>query len=198
MIEVEIKLKVSSPEVVEQQLRQLGFAYHAAYLQEDSYYDNRDGLIRSDGQALRLRTITACGDGKPSSHTCITFKGKKLDTVSMTRQELETEVGDRFVLDRILQALGYQVIPPSVVKHRKEYVRSGFHLPDDNRTQITMNACLDQVDGLGDFLELEMMTDEDERGMALDCIEEMLHKLGYSICDTTTSSYLSMLQGVED
>ena len=57
-----------------------------------------------------------------------------------------------------------------------------------------MTACVDQVTGLGDYLELEIMVEtEAEREGALQRIENVLASLGYSMKDTTRHSYLSML-----
>ena len=57
-----------------------------------------------------------------------------------------------------------------------------------------MTACVDQVTGLGDYLELEIIVEtEAEREGALQRIEKVLVSLGYSMKDTTRHSYLSML-----
>ena len=62
-----------------------------------------------------------------------------------------------------------------------------------------ITACMDQVENLGNFLELEVVIPEKEdRKEALQQIEEILHKLGYTLKDTVRNSYLSMLQGRED
>ena len=47
---------------------------------------------------------------------------------------------------------------------------------------------------VGDYLELEVIADSDEKKeQALEQIEEILQILGYSMQDTTRTSYLSML-----
>ena len=57
-----------------------------------------------------------------------------------------------------------------------------------------ITACADSVTGLGDYLELEVIADSNtEREQALEQIEEVLQILGYSMQDTTRTSYLSML-----
>ena len=59
------------------------------------------------------------------------------------------------------------------------------------------NRCgwLDDVKGLGTFLELEIMAEsEDARPAALDRIEEILQSIGHTMADTTRASYLSQLQ----
>lgn len=203
MIEVEIKLKITKQPVdqLEEMLTSAGFVYRETIVQEDRYYDNTDSFVRRSGQALRLRNIQE-ENGK--QETVITFKGKKLDGISMTRQELETTVGELTVLDEILQALQFHVVPPIVRKTRKEYVLNVDHaneceeLNGKNKEVKEMHACVDLVEGLGAFLELEIMAEEDNRKTALDKIESMLQSLGYSLEETSTNSYLSMLQGVVD
>ena len=57
-----------------------------------------------------------------------------------------------------------------------------------------MTACVDQVTGLGDYLELEIIVEtEAEREGALQRIENVLVSLGCSMKDTTRHSYFSML-----
>lgn len=195
MIEVEVKLPIDSAERIESKLLNMGFICKKTITQEDRYYDNKEGMIRGTGQALRLRCV--------DDDCCITYKGQKLDSVSMTRQELETSVGDKDVMDGILRQLGFEVVPPKVKKLRREFsmVWAGT-VPAVTEAipvrEYDMHACLDQVEDLGDFLELEIMAEENDRMNALAEIERVLNELGYKMSDTTTNSYLSMLQGIED
>ena len=109
----------------------------------------------------------------------------KLDQVSMTRQELETEVGDGETVRKILEHIGF--CPVSAVEKKRLYFNKN-----------NMTACLDNVKGLGDYLELEILTDtEEKRTEALKQIEDVLEALGYSMEDTTRTSYLSMLMKKE-
>ena len=55
--------------------------------------------------------------------------------------------------------------------------------------------CLDQVEDLGDFLELEIVvSEENEKADALNKIISLLHDFGYGADDIIRTSYLSMLQ----
>lgn len=185
MIEVEIKLPIKEKEAVEAALQALGFTPSACFCEEDIYFDHASGQIRKNGEALRVRTITDLQTGQ--KETVITFKGKKLDAVSMSRKELETGVADGEVCMQILEALGFQAVQPMVQKTRQEYQRE------------RMTACVDEVQDLGTFLELELVISEEEsREEALQEIDKELQKLGYSLKDTTRTSYLSMLQQMED
>ncbi len=181
MIEVEIKLPIPEADNLKAKLLNLGFR-ESGYLQEhDTYFDNPEGSIRANGQALRVRVTKDPETGKASAQ--INFKGKKLDRQTAARQELETGVEDGAVCREILRAIGYVPVAPEVRKERRMLCMD----------QVT--ACLDRVDGLGDFLELEILVErEEERDAAVGRIEDILGHLGYLLSDTTRTSYLSMLQ----
>ena len=112
----------------------------------------------------------------------MTYKGPKMDAVSMTRKEFEMQIDDAKVGKDILVSLGYVKMYP-VVKIRQYY----------SQNQVTV--CLDQVEGLGDFLELEIIVSQaDEKKKALDILASTLEGLGFTDKDTIRTSYLSMLQ----
>lgn len=185
MTEVEIKLPIPNRQKTIEDLISLGFQAGSTIVETDVYFDNDKEQVRKNGEALRVRRIQNLETGEAQS--VITFKGKKLDQVSMTRQELETGISDAETGIRILSAIGFSPVLPKVVKKRQPY-----HWKQ-------MTACVDQVQNLGDFLELELVIGEDEkRDLALRKIEEILIKLGFQMSDTTRTSYLSMLQNRED
>ena len=91
-------------------------------------------------------------------------------------------MADGDVCRDILLSLGYRELSP-VRKLRQYYHRD------------TLTACVDQVEGLGSFLELEMLVDtEEERPQALNQIESLLQELDCRMEETTRYSYLFMLQ----
>ena len=182
MIEVELKIPLKySLERTAANLGELGFAPKSFVREQDTYFDTSIGQIRQNGEALRIReTSKMWGE---QTETRITFKGHKLNTRSMTRQELETTIGDAETGMRILQALGYRPVRPTVIKIRREYEKE------------SVTACLDQVEGLGDYLELETVIAEGEdREGALQLLEQILKQLGYTLAETTRTSYLTQLQ----
>lgn len=178
-IEVEIKLRISDKKRIEKTLKEIGFRKAKLVMESDTYYmaDHHD-FVGLD-EALRVRSTENKITGERSA--AITYKGAKLDNTSMTRQELETSVGDGNICREILERIGFQPVP--VVEKLRQY----YH-----RDNIT--ACVDAVTNLGDYLELEIIVDaKDKREDALDQLEQILHTLGYSMQDTTRTSYLSML-----
>ena len=178
-IEVEIKLKVHNKEQLEHSLKQQGFTAVRLVVETDTYYTAVHHDFAKLDEALRIRTVKDQISGKETA--VITFKGAKLDQVSMTRQELETEVGDAKTARKILESIGFQPVIP--VEKQRQYFHRG-----------NMTACSDSVKGLGDYLELEILTDsEEKRTVALHKIENTLKQLRYSMQETTRTSYLSLL-----
>lgn len=188
MIEVEVKLKIDSAESIEKKLIELGFRKGQTLQEIDYYYNGVDRDFRASGEALRLRlvesldgsAVVADRPGEPLIQ--MTYKGPKLDNVSMSRVEHQVNIDNFETMLSILSSLGYKPVEP-VIKLRRELFSE------------EICACVDTVDGLGDYLELEIMVDEEsQRENALDRISVVLKQLGYSISDTTTTSYLSMLE----
>lgn len=181
MIEAEVKLPVRDLEEVKKQLIQKGFVPLSHIQEKDVYFDDAQGQIRANGQALRIRKTMDMKTGSTAGQ--INFKGKKIDTLTMTRQELESIVDKADICIQILEAVGFHKVFPKVIK---------------DRTMLQygeMTACLDQVEGLGDFLELEILVDrEEQKDAAQERIASVLETLGYSMADTVRRSYLSMLQ----
>ena len=181
MIEIEVKLRIKDVAVLEKKLLEQGYKLIETLRETDTYFDGGINGIKKSGQALRVRRTVNCVTGKEQS--AITFKGEKIDAVSMARLELETVVESGEAAERILCALGFYPVQPIVVKIRK-ILRNG-----------DICACLDDVQGLGTFLELEIMAESEEaRPEALDRIEKILKSIGYTMADTTRASYLSQLQ----
>ena len=112
MIEVEVKLPVADLDTIKGKLLKMGFKETAIIKEHDTYFDNRQGDIRANGEALRVRETKDHLTGE--SRAQINFKGKKLDTCTMTREELETGVEDGAICRNILQAIGYAPATPEV------------------------------------------------------------------------------------
>ena len=178
-VEVEIKLKINSRTDLERVLEETGFVRADLVLESDTYYTSDHHDFAALDEAFRVRSTENRMTGKRSA--AITYKGAKMDNISMTRQELETTVGDAKICRKILEHIGFRPVSPV------EKLRQYFH-----RENIT--ACVDTVTNLGDYLELEILVEtEEKKEAALDKVKEILQTIGYSMQDTTRTSYLSML-----
>ena len=181
MIEVEVKVAVKNRLQIENSLWQLGFVKGDLLQESDYYFDSKFNKLRERDMALRIRSCENLTSN--AAEHFITFKGPKMDHVSMTRKELEMKIESAETGIEILCALGYEPVLP--VRKFRQHLTMG---------EIT--ACLDQVDDLGDFLELEIIVQqESEREPALNKIIALLHELGYAPDEIIRTSYLSMLQG---
>jgi adenylate cyclase class 2 len=149
MLEIEMKFPVPEFSTVMTQLQQWGPG-DPIHRQEVDHYFNKPAyrdFARTD-EALRVRQV--------GSANFVTYKGPKRDGGTKTRTEIEVGLakGDQAAQDfrRILAHLGYE--PVAVVrKDRRIYHfdRGGFHL----------EVCLDDVEGVGTFAELEIQAPED-------------------------------------
>ena len=177
MIEVEIKVEVKHYSEVEAALQRMGFA-KGNLVKESDYYFDKD--LRIDDKALRVRKYKDMETGQEEAF--MTYKGPKLDEVSMTRQEVEIQIDNADTGKEFLEALGYELIAP-VVKNRQYYKKD------------EMTACLDRVENLGDYLELEIVVaKEPQREDALKKVVDVVNALGYNEEAIIKTSYLSMLQ----
>lgn len=179
MIEVEVKVPVNDKFKIEEIILQLHFTKGNLVKETDFYFDNEAGNFRKGDKALRIRECENLTQN--TKEAFMTYKGPKMDNISMTRKELEIKIDDAKTGKDILENLGFVPVHP-VIK-----LRQYFHKDD-------MTACLDQVEGLGDFLELEVVVaDECEKEGALEKLFTVLGELGYEKDEVVRTSYLSML-----
>ena len=177
--EIEIKLPVKNSQEVLDILKDIGFMVKKEIQEEDIYFNSEYRNKKERDEALRIRKSRDCDTGEQKVQ--INFKGPKIDAVSMSRMELETEVQDGETMEKILTYLGFLPVA-SVFKVRK-YL-----------THREMTACVDRVEGLGEFLELEVVAEtEEKREIYLEQMKEILNALGYSMEDTVRTSYLGLL-----
>lgn len=178
-LEIEIKLPIRSREIVKKELLAMGFREGACCREEDLYYNSACHDVVKRDEALRIRKSTDLSTGVCRAQ--INFKGKKMDQVSMSRREYETGIEDPKRMHEILTGIGFY--PVAGVKKERQYLCRG-----------NMTACLDQVEDLGSFLELEVLAeDESLREGYLQDMAKLLEGLGLSMEDTVRTSYLGML-----
>ncbi len=182
MTEVELKATLTDQQaaVMPERLLALGFAPSAALEETDLYFNGsgeRD--FRKTAEALRLRRRRDLAAG--TEGVLMTYKGPKIDPRSNTRTEHETSVGDLETGRKLLEALGLQA-QFTVDKTRREYTGRG------------VTVCLDAVEGLGSFLELEtLLEDGSGRDAAVDRLLALLDQLGVSREALSRKSYLELL-----
>jgi adenylate cyclase class 2 len=178
MLEVEMKFPVPDFTAVERRLTEWGARPCAARQDVDQYLNAPDRDFAKTDEALRLRCI---GDAN-----FLTYKGPKRDAQTKTRTELEIPLRDGSAaadeMFRLFQHLGYRPVR-QVRKQRRvlELERDGFHL----------EACLDEVEHVGKFVELEIQAPEERLDAAREVLLRTAGELGLSASERR--SYLELL-----
>ncbi len=171
MIEVEIKASAGRIDVAGK-LNELGAIFVKKVRQIDSYYNAPHRDFKDTDEALRLR--------EQGGRVYLTYKGKKLDLLSKTRKEVEVEVSDRAKMEDIIISLGFKKTL-DVIKERQIYHYKGAEI------------CLDHLDGLGDFVEVEMQAENmDTVPQKRDEVVAILREIGVT-GDLIRESYLEMM-----
>jgi len=140
-IEIEVKAKIKNFDDIISRLKEIGCILNQPVTQDDCVY-NKKGINPKDKShgtpVLRIREQL----GR------ITFTLKKNRNNELDCIEKEVDVTDKDTLKDILELLDFE---KTVEVHKKR--RRGKY----NDYEI----CLDEVDGLGSFIEIEKMSEED-------------------------------------
>jgi len=178
MLEIEAKYPLPNAGGLATRLREWGAALMEERVDADHYFNAPDRDFARTDEAFRIRRI--------GNRTFLTYKGPKLDAVTKTREEIEVPVaeGDEPAADlvRLVEKLGYHSV--AVVRKRRtvyELKRDGF----------TLEFCIDTVEGVGDFAEIEIMAEQNDYERARDLLQKVAQELGLG--SSERRSYLQML-----
>ncbi|RLA94702.1 MAG: class IV adenylate cyclase [Deltaproteobacteria bacterium] len=140
MMEIEIKARVKNRDEVKERIKSIGNFVRKEH-QEDLYFDSPYRNFVESGEVLRIR--------KTLHKNTLTYKKKRTDERARIRIEHEAKVESGDDIAEILEDLGFI----QIAKIRKE------------REIYNTNECkieLDMVEGLGEFVEVEILIPEDE------------------------------------
>ena len=177
-LEVEQKYRVANLVEIRARLVALGARLAEPIDQADTYFAHPARDFAQTDEALRLRRV--------GLQNCITYKGPKLDQETKTRRELElpvppgVEAFERHT--ELLVALGFRAV--ATVHKRREAAQ----LPWNG---IVVEAALDAVAQVGQFVELEVSSDEQNLQEAQACIASLAKHL--DLRDSERRSYLELL-----
>ena len=176
--EVEQKHPVEDERALFERLAERGVEVGPRVEQMDHYFAHPARDFARTDEALRIRTV---GD-----KSFVTYKGPKVDTATKTRREIELPLpsGNTGAAQfaELLTALGFTL----VAEVRKS--RTPVHLAWQGRT---VEAALDDVAGVGAFVELETAADEAELDAAKSCLASLAKEL--KLTTPERRSYLEML-----
>ena len=192
MKEIELKAQYDSSKRpdLEQYLKEQGFQEVCSFNQQDEYFNHPERDFRTTDEALRLRRE----QHDDAVHCCLTYKGPNASGIGQSRRELETRVKDEQKMRQILQALGFHSVA-EVKKRRKEYKKED------------LTVCLDELDGLGSYIELEIVLPENDKMLASpsgtdnrdsnteDRLRELLSELSFIRPVVEPLTYLELVMG---
>lgn len=178
MLEVEVKYRDADHAALAARLAEWGATADPPRTDADQYFNAPDRDFKQTDEAFRLRRI--------GRKNLLTYKGPKLDAATKTRAEIEIPLadGDGPAADahRMLVSLRYR--PVAVVTK----TRRVFHFTRDG---FAVEACLDDVEGVGAFAELEIVADESRMGEAKAAVLAVAADLG--LTQVERRSYLELL-----
>jgi len=178
MLEVEQKFTQVDFETLRHKLRNLGATGTERHLQEDEYFNAPDRDFATTGEAFRLR--------RSDDQILLTYKGKRQQKEVKVRPEIEIPLAlgceSLAHARQLLLHLGYR--PVAIVRKRRESYRL------DHQGQ-RVNICLDEVEELGRFAEVEMVGPEDQHEQMAAQVQALAKHLGLS--QPEPRSYLRQL-----
>jgi len=192
MIEVEIKVKISDPNQVMKRFEENKGVYKISLHHEDTYFNMPKGLrdFKQTDEALRLRkSIEFNRDNKAIAqiiHYFITYKGKKIDKTTKTREEIEVKISEIEDMKNLLKLLGFREVF-TVVKERELYE---FLFKD-----VRIEALIDYLPILKQhFVEVELMTESyEDIEKSRKILFQFLEKFGVNKEESIRKSYLELI-----
>lgn len=179
MIEVEIKFRVPDQSLIDRLSADTGLEFGPPQIQRDLYFNHPQRDFRITDEALRIRST--------GEENCLTYKAAKLDTLTRTRPETEIPLGPGpqtvEQLRGVLVTLGFIEIATVEKNRRTATLGTGASL---------VTVTLDEVTHLGQFLEIEMLTEQEQWLTARDHIVELATAWGIMEL-REPRSYLRML-----
>lgn len=174
MKEVEVKAKVENKEEIINKLNSLGFQFTQPIIQHDSIFLHNTILSYDDiilgTNVLRIRKQ----QGK------IKFTLKKAVENELSCIEHEIEVDNAEQMRKMLEHLEYKCLV-EVKKTRQKANKNGISI------------CVDQVEGLGTFIEVEKMTDNENSKKIQEELFLFLVSLGIKVEDRVHQGYDTMM-----
>ncbi|MBA2224719.1 MAG: class IV adenylate cyclase [Thermogemmata sp.] len=178
MLEVEIRYRLTDADALRQRLAEWGAEEPSERIETDHYFNAPHKDFRKTDEALRLRCV-----GETNR---LTYKGPRRDSQTKTRPEIEVPLANGQETARqardFLIALGFRYVA-TVSKRRQVYrlQRRGF----------PVEICFDDVYQVGSFVEVEILTEDENYEQAKATLLQITQELG--LHQRELRSYLQMV-----
>ena len=176
--EVESKYALNDPAEFLARAETESVRWGAPIEQIDRYLRHPARDFSQTGEALRLR--------RSGDEVFVTYKGPRQSHTVKTRREIELPLTeDRAEFDRyaeLFDILGFESVAEVRKIRRKAKLGQGG---------AAVELCFDQVDGVGDYVEIEAIAEEGGVAAAQSLVAEWAAKLGLG--EPESRSYLRLL-----
>ncbi len=178
MLEVEMKFRAPDRQPLEKRLRAWGADIADEREDVDVYFNAPHRDFAQTDEAFRVRRI--------GTKNYVTYKGPRRDPATKTRAEIEVALAEGLApaedFQRILVALGFR--PVATVRKRRRVWRT-------QRGGYELEVCLDDVERVGAYVELEIIAPESELEAARAVVLQVAKELG--LTESERRSYLELL-----
>jgi len=195
MVEIELKAWLDDYESIKERLSSLG-SYVRSYDKSDSYWlKGQDAAcLVTTNTGIRVRRESGFGaDGCGHESVLVTIKNKTMSGNIEVNDEREFAVSDAVAFEEMLQGLGLSKVLCKE-KHGWEWsIQAELVGKPDIKAEVSM------VQGLGWFLEIEILSDDGNERAIEESRRELfalLQKLGVGEDRIETRQYAEMLKGL--
>jgi len=172
MREIEVKAKLKDKTGFLKLAKQLGIEFNDTIVQEDHTYESETAYNDPNWNIFRIR--------KQDNKNILTMK-HKASTRSRDNHEYETIVDDHIEITKMLDRLGYK-FAVKVNKKRRIAKYRDFEL------------CLDEIEHLGDFVEVEKLAEDNADVDAIQLeLWGLLRELGIEPIDRVHKGYDTLM-----
>ena len=176
--EVELKFPVPDLRAFAEHLIDLAVPISPAQEEIDVYFAHPARDFAQTDEALRLR--------RKGDANCITYKGPKIDATTKTRREIELPLGpgpeSLASWTALLEAVGFR--PAGEVRKSRRKAAISWQ-------GRQVEASLDEVEGLGTFVEFELVAEASAVEAAKACIQSLAQS--FDLTEGERQSYLELL-----
>lgn len=175
MLEMELKARLKNKESAIKYLNEQGCVWGKKIVQEDVIYLQKHIEKMVNIPVFRIRRI--------DKKIILTLKVQSADL--NTAKEMELEISDQKIMHQILQTIGFDA-KVLLKKHRTETKYKNYTI------------CIDEVERLGDFIEIENLAEEAKTEEVYVSMQQILQELGIEQQDLEEKKYFEMIQELDE
>ena len=180
-LEIEMKIKIEEDfQFWMRKLTAFSFSLISEELHQDTYFDSKTRKLKEKGITLRLRRV--------EDSTYLTIKKPVTggsSSLTKNKKEFQQQISNK---KEIKEMLSFFEFAPSIIVKKRRWT---FKKSENESKSVSI--CLDLVDDLGLFLELEYLCQKEEKEQAEEELSLLIDSLSLDKKDSTNKSYPELL-----